>query len=68
MVQYRVQARGGGGVPAGELSLDLLREDESVETAQHLAALERKVGQLTKELDPLKRALPGIPGQWRDSG
>jgi len=28
---------------AGELSLDLLRVEESVETAQHIAALERKV-------------------------
>ncbi len=36
---------------SGELPLDLLREEESVETAQHIAALERKVGQLTLELD-----------------
>lgn len=35
----------------GELSLDLHREEEMLETAQHIAALERKVGQLTMELD-----------------
>ena len=46
---------------AGELSLDLLREEESVETAQHIAALERKVGQLTMELDLLKRGLIAAP-------
>lgn len=33
----------------GEPSLELLREEESLETAQHIAALERKVGQLTME-------------------
>lgn len=38
---------------AGELSLDLLREEESFETAQHIAALKRRVGQLTMELDLL---------------
>ena len=40
---------------AGELSLDAQREEELIETAQHIAALERKVGQLTMELDLLKR-------------
>ena len=46
---------------AGELSLDLLREEASVEDAQHIAALERKVGQLTMELDLLKRGLIAAP-------
>ena len=46
---------------AGELSLDLLREEESVETAQHIAALERKVGQLIKVLDLLQRGLIAAP-------
>jgi transposase len=46
---------------AGELSLDQLREEESVETAQHIAALERKVGPLTMELDLLKRGLIAAP-------
>jgi transposase-like protein len=32
---------------AGELTLDLQREEESVGTALHIAALERKVGQPT---------------------
>ena len=35
---------------AGELSLDLVREEELVETAQHIAAPERKAGQLTREV------------------
>ena len=42
---------------AGELSLDLVREEELVKTAQHIAALKRKVGQLTMALDLLKRGL-----------
>lgn|GEM_PF-6799161 len=46
---------------AGELSLDLQREEESVETAQRIAALERKVGQLTKQLGLLKRGLIAAP-------
>jgi transposase-like protein len=46
---------------AGELSLDLLREEASVEDAQHIAALERKVGQLTMELALLKRGLIAAP-------
>lgn len=41
----------------GELSLDIQREEESVETAQHFAALKRKVGQLTMELDLPKTGL-----------
>ena len=40
---------------AGELTLDAQREEDLIETAQHIAALERKVGQLTMELDLLKR-------------
>ena len=46
---------------AGELSLDLVREEELVETAQHIAALERKVGQLTMELALLQRGLIAAP-------
>ena len=46
---------------AGELSLDLLREEASVEDAQHIAALERKVGQLTMELYLLKSGLIAAP-------
>jgi hypothetical protein len=42
---------------AGELTLDLRREEESVLTAQHIAAFERKVGQLTIALELLKRGL-----------
>ena len=47
---------------AGELSLDLRREEELVEADQQIAALERKVGQLTMELDLLKRGLSYVPG------
>jgi transposase len=46
---------------AGELSLDVLREEQLVETEQQIAALERKVGQLTMELDLLKRGLIAAP-------
>ena len=46
---------------AGELSLDLPREKQLVETDRHIAALERKVGQLTMELDLLKRRLIAAP-------
>ncbi len=46
---------------AGELSLDLHREEQLVESEQHIAALERKVGQLTMELDLLKRGLIAAP-------
>ena len=46
---------------AGELSLDLHREKQLVETDRHIAALERKVGQLTIYLDLLKRGLTAAP-------
>ena len=46
---------------AGELSLDLQREEQLVETDQHIAALERKVGQLTWELDLLNRGRIAAP-------
>jgi len=46
---------------AGELTLDAQREEDLIETAQHIAALERKVGQLTMELDLLKRGLIAAP-------
>ncbi len=46
---------------AGELSLDLAREEQLVESEQQIAALERKVGQLTMELDLLKRGLIAAP-------
>ena len=45
----------------GELSLDVQREEELLEAEQHVAALERKVGQLTMELDLLKRGLAAVP-------
>ncbi len=46
---------------AGELTRALQHEEESVETAQHIAALERKGGQLTMELDLLNRGLIAAP-------
>jgi transposase-like protein len=46
---------------AGELSLDLRREEELVEAEQQIAALERKVGQLTMELELLKRGSSASP-------
>jgi transposase-like protein len=45
----------------GELSLDVVREETLVESEQKIAALERKVGQLTMELDLLKRGLIAVP-------
>lgn len=48
---------------AGELSLDLVREESMAETAVQIAALERKVGQLTMELDLLKRGLIAVPAR-----
>jgi transposase-like protein len=50
-----------GKYRAGELSLDLRREEELVEAEQHIAALERKVGQLTMELELLKKGLISVP-------
>ena len=46
---------------AGELPLDLQREEASVETAQHFAALERKVSQITIEADLRNRGLIAAP-------
>ncbi len=46
---------------AGELSLDVVREETLVESEQKIAALERKVGQLTMELELLKRGLIAVP-------
>jgi transposase-like protein len=44
-----------------KLSLDLHREAQLVETEQHIADLERKVGQLTVDLELLKRRLIAAP-------
>jgi transposase-like protein len=41
----------------GELTLDVQREEQLQEAALKIAALERKVGQLTMELDLLKKGL-----------
>lgn len=46
----------------GTLSQELRREEELVEAEQQIAGLERKVGQLTMELDLLKRGLISVPG------
>jgi transposase len=46
----------------GELTLDVQREEQLQEAALKVAELERKVGQLTMELDRLKRGLAvGLP-------
>ena len=45
----------------GELTLDVQREEQLLEADQQIAALERKVGQLTMELDLLKRGLAVVP-------
>ena len=45
----------------GELTLDVQREEQLLEYEQKIAALERKVGQLTMELDLLKRGLAVAP-------
>ena len=50
-----------GKYRAGELSLDLRREEELVEAEQQIAALQRKVGQLTMELDLPKKGLISVP-------
>ena len=51
----------------GELTLDLRREEELQEAQLKVAALERKVGQLTMEVDLLKKglavALPASTGR-----
>lgn len=50
-----------GKYRAGELSLDVVREETLIESEQKVAALERKVGQLTMELDLLKGGLIAVP-------
>jgi transposase len=45
----------------GELTLDVQREEQIQEADAKIAALERKVGQLTMELDLLKRGLVAAP-------
>jgi len=49
-----------GKYRAGELSLDVIREETLIESEQKIAALERKVGQLTMELALLKRGLIAV--------
>lgn len=46
---------------AGELTLDVAREESLTEAEQKIAALERKVGQLTMELELLKGGLIAVP-------
>jgi transposase-like protein len=45
----------------GELTLDVQREEQLQEYQLKIAALERKVGQLTMELDLLKKGLAVAP-------
>ena len=45
----------------GELTEDDHRQDQVHEYESQVAALERKVGQLTMEVDALKKGLRGIP-------
>jgi len=45
----------------GELTLDVQREEQLQEADAKIAALERKVGQLTMELDLPKRGLVAAP-------
>ena len=45
----------------GELTLDVQAEEQIQEYEQKIAALERKVGQLTMELDLLKKGLSSQP-------
>lgn len=45
----------------GELALELQHEEARLEAEQQIAALERKVGQLTMELDLLKKGLITVP-------
>ena len=45
----------------GTLSLDVRREEELVEAERQIAGLERKVGQLTMELDLLKGGSSASP-------
>lgn len=46
---------------AGELTLDIVREEAITEAELKIAALERKVGQLTMELELLKGGLIAVP-------
>jgi len=50
-----------GKYRVGELTLDVAREETMREAEQKIAALERKVGQLTMELELLKRGLIAVP-------
>ncbi|MBK6488512.1 MAG: transposase [Gemmatimonadetes bacterium] len=50
-----------GKYRAGELSLDVAREETMLEAEQKIAALERKVGQLTMELELLRKGLIAVP-------
>ena len=52
-----------GKYRVGELTLDVAREETMHEAEQKIAALERKVGQLTMELDLLKRGLIAVPAR-----
>lgn len=45
----------------GELTLDVQREEQLQDYELKIAALERKVGQLTMELDLLKKGLAVVP-------
>ncbi len=45
----------------GELTLDVQSEEQIQEYEQKIAALERKVGQLTMELDLVKKGLSNHP-------
>lgn len=45
----------------GELTLDQQREEQVQEYQLKIAALERKVGQLTMELDLMKKGLAAMP-------
>ncbi len=45
----------------GELTVDVQREEQVLEYAQKIAALERKVGQLPMELDLLTQGLAAAP-------
>ena len=45
----------------GELTLDVQREEQIQEYEQKILALERKVGQLTMELDLVKKRLSSQP-------
>jgi transposase-like protein len=57
----------------GALSVALQQREQLQEARQHVAALERKVGQLVMELDLLKKGLIAVPAassgpSWITSG